>query len=122
MRFICWDRVGNVATSMDKFIPRIVQDVPVIISPTSLEIINNFPHDFSWQPIFLDYDFSLKIEIYQINIGIFTKVREYKNISSLESTYTVTQSLPTGDYFWVIYIVDEFGDTSSSKEGSFRIQ
>ena len=122
MRFVCWDRVGNKTTSIDKFIPRIVQDVPVIISPTSLEIINSFPHDFSWQPIYLDYDFSLKIEIYQINIGIFTKVREYKNISSTESTHTVTQSLPNRDYFWIIYIVDEFGDTSSSKEGSFRVQ
>jgi len=84
MHFVCWDRVKNVTFSIEKFIPRIVQDVPVIIAPTALQIINNFPVEFSWQTIFLDYSFSLKIEIYQINIGIFSKVREYDNISSVK--------------------------------------
>ena len=122
MHFICWDRVNNKTLSSDKYIPRIVQDVPVIISPTALQVINNFPTEFSWEQIFLEYDFNLKIEIYQINIGIFSKVREYNNILPNTATFMVNQSLPPGDYFWVIYIVDEFGDTSSSKEGSFRVQ
>lgn len=120
--FICWDRVGNSGKSAEHYIPRIVQDVPVLIAPTGLQIINTFPTEFSWEQVYLEYDFELKIEIYQINFGIFSKIREYKNILPNQTTFVVNQALPAGDYFWIIYIVDEFGDTSSSKEGAFRVQ
>lgn len=122
MHFVCWDRVGNKTVSIDKFIPRIVQDVPVIVAPTGLQIVNTFPFEFSWQQVFLEYEFHFKIEIYQINIGIFSKIREYDNIMSNETMFMVNQALPAGDYFWTINIVDEFGDTSSGKEGTFIVQ
>ena len=118
----CRDMVKNIARSEAIFLPRLIQDVPQQISPTGLQIITSFPLKFEWEPVFLPYDFSYEIEIYQINFGFFSRISQFSEITSAQTEYLLTTPLPAGDYFWLLYVVDEYGDSSSSKEGAFRIQ
>ncbi len=121
LQFLCRDKAGNVSQSEDIFIVRIIDQVPVLIAPVGLAPIDSFPAVFSWKQVFVDYDFHYKIEIYRINLGFYSLVRTYDNIPFSDTAFEVTEPLPPGDYFWSIYIVDEFGDTSSSKEGAFNV-
>jgi len=118
----CRDLVKNIAVSDELFLPRLIQEVPLQISPSGLETINSFPLTFAWEQVFLPYTFTYKIEIYQVNFGFFSRIREITDISSVQNTYEMATALPAGDYFWLLYVVDEFGDTSSSKEAAFRVQ
>jgi hypothetical protein len=122
MALFCRDIVNNISVSDDLFLPRLIQEVPVQVSPTGLETINSFPLTFMWEQVFLPYTFTYKIEIYQVNFGFFSRITEITDILSNQIFYEFTNELPAGDYFWLLYVVDEFGDTSSSKEGAFRVQ
>jgi hypothetical protein len=117
----CTDLLNNVTRSSDIYISRIIQEVPVQISPTGLVVINSFPLLLEWQSVFLSYSFTFRIEVYQINFGFFSLIKEYESISSTQTSFTISEQFPSGDYFWLVYIVDDFGNSSSSKEGSFRV-
>ncbi len=45
-----------------------------------------------------------------------------KEISSNEIQYLTDANLSSGDYFWVIWAIDEFGNRTRSKEASFIIK
>jgi len=115
------DLPGQIVESKDQFLLRIIEDIPQLVSPIGLEVLNSFPINFVWQAIVnISYSYSLKIEIYSISLGL--KVDEVNNILSNATTAQFGGPLSTGDYYWILYIIDEFGNSSTSREGSFRIQ
>ena len=119
--FFIKDLPGEIVISDNHFLSRIIDETPQLISPVGLAIINTFPIILEWRRVTnLQYPFSYRIEILSIDLGL--KVDEIENIQASESTIQYNNTLDNGDYFWVLYIVDEFGNNSSSKEGSFRVQ
>lgn len=120
-KFFIEDFPGNSSVSSPHFISRIIEETPQLIAPVGLTVISSFPITFRWPVITnIHFPFTHKIEIYSIGLGL--KVDEINNINSDTSDFTYNDPLSNGDYYWVIYIVDEFGNSSGSKEGSFRVQ
>jgi hypothetical protein len=122
IKTLCTDLVGNTSAPKMLYITRIIDIVPHVVYPSNQETIDSFPMTFKWQEEFLPYPISYKLEIYQINFGLYTKIFEVDSIDQNISEYKYSDELLTGDYFWLIYIVDSDGNTSSSKEGTFRVQ
>lgn len=120
--FIVEDDFGTITTSEAKFLTRIIEETPQLISPVELQSIESLPIDFQWERISVPYPATLKIEIFQINLGIAFKADEIENIAINSKSYIYSQNLNPGDYFWTINIVDEFGNSSSSREGTFKIK
>jgi hypothetical protein len=119
--FFIEDIPGNSSGSSPHFISRIIEETPQLTSPVGLAIITSFPITFRWQTITsIPFPFTQKIEIYSIGLGL--KVDEMSSIAPNMSDYIYNKPLSNGDYYWVLYIVDELGNQSGSKEGSFRVQ
>jgi len=119
--FFIEDIPGNNSVSSPHFISRIIEETPQLASPVGLAIISSFPITFRWQAITnIQFPFTQKIEIYSIGLGL--KVDEMSSIGSNMSEYIYSTPLSNGDYYWILYIVDELGNQSGSKEGSFRVQ
>ncbi len=120
--FVVEDDFGTTNTSEAKFLTRIIEDTPQLISPAELQSIESLPINFQWERISVPYPATLHIEIFQINLGIAFKSDEVENIEADRKSFQYSKNLNTGDYFWTISIVDEFGNSSSSREGTFKIK
>lgn len=120
-RFFIKDLPGFANSSLPQFITRIINETPQLLSPVGLSIISSDTINFKWQAIVnIHFPFTQKIEIYSIDLGL--KVDEMSSINSDASEFLYTKPFSNGNYYWVLYIVDEFGNRSGSKEGSFRVQ
>lgn len=119
--FIVEDGPGAVVESPPQFLTRIVETIPQLLAPNDLVFVTEFPIVFQWLPVTLPFLFSFKLEISRVDFGVPSKVFTSPPIASDSTRYTFEQPLSGGDYFWVLYIVDEFGNSSRSKEGAFRI-
>lgn len=115
------DDAGITIESDPKFLTRVIDITPVVTSLVNLQTVSNDSLLFTWEKIRLPYWFTHTIEIYQINLGLLTKVIEIKNISQDRISYTMKNNLNTADYVWILSVSDEFGNTSSSKEGAFHV-
>ncbi len=115
------DDPGQTIQSDPRYLTRVIDPTPVVISPTNLQVVANDSITFAWQKTRLPYFFTQSIEISQINLGLLTRVAEFKAIPSGQTKMTIENTQPTSDYIWILSVKDEFGNTSSSKEGSFHI-
>ena len=116
------DDFGTKTSSDAKFLTRIIEVTPILVAPVELESIDSSIIDFQWERVSVPYPATLKIEIFQINQGIAFKANEIINIPVRDTKYTYSQALSPGDYFWTINVVDEFDNSSSSREGTFQIK
>jgi len=121
-QFIVLDSPGAQVKSLPQYISRIIETIPELTEPISLATISSFPIFFRWQPVFLPYKFTFKIEIYRIDFGIPSLIFGQSGIPENATEFQYDIQLTAGDYFWVLYIVDEFGNSSRSREGAFRVQ
>lgn len=74
-----------------------------------------------WERFSPGYSFKYRIEIYTATIPselFWSK----SDISSEDVRLTLDVLLPVGDYYWVIWCVDEFNNQSRSKEASFSVK
>lgn len=115
------DDANIVVKSEEKFLTRVIDETPALISPQNLAVVAADSIKFSWQTVRLPFWFTHSIAIYQINFGLLSFVDEIKNINATETSYIMENSLPNGDYVWILIVEDEFGNTSSSKEGTFNV-
>lgn len=115
------DVAGNEITAAPLFISRIIETIPTIVSPAGLSTVNQFPVDLTWQPLALPFPFHLRIDLHRVNLGLPTLLDTFEPISPDSTRFTLTTPLTSGDYLWVLFIVDNLGNTSRSREGVFRV-
>lgn len=101
------------------YLTRIIEYTPQLVAPIDFLSITGDTLLFEWQPFILPYRFDLYIELFQISFGVPIKINEIGPVAATESNYQYIAVLESGDYFWTLKIVDEFGNSSASKEGSF---
>ena len=116
------DDFGTKTSSDAQFLTRIIEVTLILVAPVELESIDSSIIDFQWERVSVPYPATLKIEIFQINQGIAFKANEIINIPVRDTKYTYSQALSPGDYFWTINVVDEFDNSSGSREGTFQIK
>ncbi|MFA7229180.1 MAG: hypothetical protein WC061_09100, partial [Melioribacteraceae bacterium] len=95
-------------------------------SPANLEIVE-FPVKFVWGRFLPGFNFTYMFEIYT-NENSPVRKKQVTGISKEEveiianiGTFNL-DDLPPGQYFWVIWVVDDFQNRARSRQASFVIQ
>lgn len=120
--FYVEDLPGAVFASNEVFITRIIEETPVGQAPLNAAISGQGPINFEWLPVSQPYSFTFDIEIRRINFSFFILVGEVKNIPPADTTAAFGGDLIQGEYFWTLFITDEFGNRSRSLENPFIVQ
>jgi hypothetical protein len=98
---------------------RIIMDEVSYVQPSSYQITGNRPK-LQWKKFQPGFAFTYILEVYTDEV-VPVRVWEKKNLAGDLTEYDLDKDLPTGDYFWVIWCVDEFGNRSRSKPASFAV-
>ncbi len=99
---------------------RVMVTQPHLTSPRADEIIQ-IPYVFTWEKFPAEYNFSYQIQIYRNEIPTQLAF-DLKGISQDSTSYNLEASLQQGNYYWMLYVIDEYGNKVRSKPVSFKIQ
>ncbi len=100
-------------------IKRIIKDVLEVQSPVDGQLVS-VPFTLRWIRFEPGFDFSYKLEIFTDDI-LQILVWDVDNISMNEVSHEVTSQLTPGEYFWIIWCIDEFGNIGSSRPATFQV-
>ncbi len=116
------DKVGNVCRFGPKYLFRVIDEEPQIVSPKGSASVGMQPI-LKWNTIQLPFLFTFKVEIYAIKEDqiLYPAVYTFSNISSEISEFQLGTNLPASLYLWVVSIVDTWGNWSRSKPATFQV-
>jgi len=115
------DQENGTGQSTGFYVTRLIEAEVNLVSPTNLDTATGHPR-FTWSSPTLSFDYGYQLQIYQVNSGTQTPVGSPISVSSDSISYTYADSLVPGQYSWTITIVDDFNNSSTSKEASFQVQ
>ncbi len=75
------DDYGTSAKSESHYLTRILEQTPVLLNPSGLESVQGDTITFTWEDLSLPFPASLRIDIFQISLGIARKVDVIKDLS-----------------------------------------
>lgn len=122
--FIAWDSPGKFSVSEPRCAERIINVVPELISPVNFNPVGPNP-DLVWKSINLPYPYTYTVELLRTSGGIFWNT---EGISEIDTVFTVPDppfgpALESGQqYKWQVWVVDEYGNRSSSLEKGFTVE
>lgn len=119
VQFTVTDAEGGKSNTYQNQLARIITRLPRPLEPSGMATM---PFDFVWEPVTLPFEYTWTIEIY-LNVGVnLPPVDIIENIpSNLDRITYNNPDLNAQDYFWVLYIVDEFGNRSRSYETTLEL-
>lgn len=118
------DFLQHQTTAGPFFIARVIQDVAETVAPVADSVVRRTPLRFIWRSSPIAYPHTQEVEIFRIDAGFpsfFAAIRRI-DAGTNNTGFPGGQLPPSGQYFWTIKIVDEFGNFSRSKEAVFRVQ
>jgi len=100
---------------------RVISTSVDYISPANNQVVQSSNPVLKWNRVEPGFSFYYKIKIYtnEINPTFFW---QSENISSDVISHRVGTVIPDGNYYWVIFLVDEYGNSIRSKPASFVIE
>lgn len=101
-------------------IKRVINSDITFTSPANNDSVSSAPL-FTWKRFSAGYTFSYVLEVYTNEIDP-QLVQQMSNISSDSISVESTTALAAGDYFWVIWVIDEFQNRTRSKPASFLVR
>lgn len=119
--FVIKNIAGYVYTLSGGSVTRVIKDRMAGLLPDSNQIISALPFDLQWNGFSSGYSFHYIIEVYTNDVSNPQLVLRQDNISSQVTSFSVI-SLDVGNYWWVVWIVDEFNNMSRSAPATFVIQ
>ncbi len=117
------DRENGTSFSQPFYVSRIIESQesePGPTSPLNSDSTSSSPK-FEWNPPSVTYDYTYFLQIYQINAGTPTQVGSTISLGENYVSYTYPGTLEKGTYIWTIGIVDQYGNSSRSKEAAFLV-
>jgi hypothetical protein len=116
------DIFQNEFTISSSNVKRIIKNQVTGLIPANNDTISVQPFLLQWNQFNAGYSFSYMIEIFRSDGGnqlVFQK----DSIDSGSASYQVDETLPVGgDYYWVIWVVDQYQNRSRSLTAAFRIR
>lgn len=97
-------------------IKRVINEEIQILSPINNDTLTSLPF-LNWKRFLPGFKFTYLAQIYTNEI--IPELVWQKTFSSEEIQYQIDSHIENGDYFWVIWCVDEFFNQSKSKPASF---
>ena len=111
------NRLYNIGS--DK-VTRVIKAGVYIQYPANDTTVSSNP-TLQWQRYKTGYPFTFKVEIYTNNFANSQLVFSKNNISSDSTSLFVNTPLSTNNYYWVIWVVDQFQNRSRSLPATFSI-
>jgi hypothetical protein len=100
-------------------VKRIIKDQVTGLQPSNDQVITTLPFKLSWSSYTSGFNFHYNIEIYT-NDGS-QLIKSINDISS-DSTFKTIDTLESGNYWWRIWVVDQFNDVNKSLPATFSLQ
>jgi hypothetical protein len=102
-------------------IRRIIRNAIQITSPINADTVSNSP-TLTWTEYNATFPYKQTIQVYSYEAEINPILVWHKdNIGSEVQSVTVDVTLPSGNYFWVIWCIDNFSNRIRSNPASFFI-
>jgi len=117
---IAKDKSGRIFTIGSSNIKRLITQEIIIDSPVNRAVVSSSP-TFVWKKFTTGFNFKYAVQVYTDETAPIL-VWEKKNISKDATEVTCDITLPQGDYFWVVICIDDFGNSSISKPGTFTVK
>jgi len=121
LRLAALDKPQNRAESENFYLHRIIDEIPVALSPRGLDIVGSAPV-LKWQTTPPLFSFTFFIQLFRDDSGVITPVWEKKDIPAGQDSLAVDVTLSSGIYFWSVAVVDKFGNSGRSKESAFQVE
>ena len=112
------DSEGNEFTIGSDRVTRVIKEEVTGQLPSNDDTIALQPINFQWDKYSANYYFTYTLEVFTQS----TLVHKKDNIPSDSTSYSMTETLSAGSYYWVIWIIDQYQNRSRSKAATFRIQ
>ncbi|MCB0731414.1 MAG: carboxypeptidase-like regulatory domain-containing protein [Ignavibacteriae bacterium] len=101
-------------------IKRIIKEVIETTSPSGRDTVQSSSPLFEWRRFSPGFEYKYLLEIYTDEVSPILVWQ--KEINSTEIQHQSNANLNSGDYFWVIWAIDEFQNRTRSKPSSFIIK
>lgn len=98
---------------------RIIKEELRIDSPIGSDTVSSEPV-LKWKKFGGKFSFTYKIQIFTAEITP-ELIYEKDGISSDSTSFQIETPLPSQDYFWILWCVDQFKNMGSSKPATFRV-
>lgn len=116
------DQVGFVVESDPTHIFRVIDYTPVAVEPQGqITLLDNTP-TLSWEDAALPYPYTYQLDVFRDQANVQTRVDQITDIPADQLSYELETPLPAGTYFWTVWVVDQHGNRSRSKEAGFIIE
>ncbi len=112
------DILGEIYILKGGSVKRIINNSITGMQPANDSVVTSLPFNLSWKGFMPGYSFNYKVEIFT-NDGS-QPVRD-TTLSSVNTSFLI-DSLDIGNYYWVIWIVDDFNDMNRSLPATFSVQ
>lgn len=122
LRLVAEDFPGEQTTSDSFFLARVIQEVPQAIAPANGETVTAPAPTFRWQLAPIPFRHTLRLEVFRLDAGFPAFVTAIGNIAAGTTSVTYPGRLSSGPYYWTVKLIDDFGNSSRSKEASFQVQ
>ena len=116
------DKVGNLCRYGPKYLFRVIDDEPEIISPRGSASVGIQP-TLKWEALQLPFSFSFKVEIHAISEDqiLYPAIYTFSGISSEITEFKLGTTMPSSLYLWFVAIIDQWGNWSRSKPATFQV-
>ncbi|MBK7867073.1 MAG: hypothetical protein IPJ75_08840 [Ignavibacteriales bacterium] len=101
-------------------VTRVIDQEVKFLSPANGTIVGS-SFRLLWEKFSPGWDHSYSVEIYLNDLTPILVLQKEK-IDKNETGVNINQELPPGDYFWVVYSKDSFGNSTRSKPASFSVR
>jgi len=119
--FISVTDIFNHSLNLDiSSIKRVIRDEVIFIAPSGNEVTTANPK-LSWEQFTPGFSHTYSLEVFTSEITP-TRVWHDESLPDTLYEYTVDSTLIPGEYFWVIWAIDEFGNRTRSKPASFQVE
>lgn len=100
-------------------IKRIINDIIDLDSPVNSVTVNSLP-TLKWIRLRPGFKLHYWVQVYTNDVSPIL-MWDKDNVTEEEFQATVDTPLSTGDYFWVVWCVDDFGNKARSRPATFSV-
>ncbi|MBN2378802.1 carboxypeptidase regulatory-like domain-containing protein [candidate division WOR-3 bacterium] len=120
--FLISDKANQKVLSEPVRLARVIYPTPEVISPTNFERVGKNP-TLVWHRTNLNYPFTYAVELIDYEEGVpHVTIWVKEHIESDDTSVVVPLDLSPDIYSWAVWVVDEFGNRSRSKQAGFEVQ
>jgi hypothetical protein len=102
-------------------IKRVIRQEVIPLSPSNKQTVGSSP-TLKWYRFLPGYNFTYTIEIYKDTTSTIPWIWQKQNISEDAIQIVADIPIPPGEYYWVIWCIDDYKNGTRSKPASFIVQ